>query len=360
MAGLGGLGYIAGGVASGLDEGTRARLAQLQAQQMQQGLAGQGDAGAAIMQLEGVTPPTSMVPGATPTAQSPMSLNAPAPGVAPPQAPPSAQPAPQAPPPPQQPQQGASAVPPQLQKAAATLDFPTLASGLAKMPGMTPQRLMSALQALQPFMNLQAQQQYKQATLQVAQQRASDQGANIQSEIQDRGVKERQGDQRLQMSQERLDIAKSSAAEKLQAVKDALELHRNTSDKNAQLRALSIAETNFRGLMAARSSALIAAGNDANDPTVKEIDAQLATARQELDAARAEPAAPVGAQSTGKEKVIGVTDGAAPAAPAASPTDKLKGAMTGDKPVQVKTPEEAQKLKPGTLYVTPDGQTYTR
>jgi hypothetical protein len=48
----------------------------------------------------------------------------------------------------------------------------------------------------------------------------------------------------------------------------------------------------------------------------------------------------------------GAAPEAAPATPAAPEGGKV--------PVKVKTPEEAQKLAPGTHYVTPDGQEFTR
>ena len=190
---LAGLGYIAGGVSQGMDAMAKRRLEELQAQSMQQSQAGRGDAGRALMSMSGVQSPPQQPQGLGGMLQSifrggqqqqpgpPMQPaggmpQQPQGGGMPPQGQLPMGGAPQQPQAPMQAPQGqpqGGGVPPQLQAAAQHLDFSTLTNTLAKAPGMTPERLMGALSALAPYMNMQSQNDYKMAMLQVQKQNAN-------------------------------------------------------------------------------------------------------------------------------------------------------------------------------------------
>lgn len=213
LGALGSLGSLAGGFTSGLDAEARRRLLQQQADfeaqkqnfealKQKQEQQGQTDAGSALAKAYGIpTVPQSSVPGAQPmdgllqrlmggggqqqpqpqpqgpAPMPPMGRGGPPPmGMQPQQQP--------------QPQMGGSQIPPQLQRAAQVLDYPTLFKALKQMPDMTPQRLMGVLNVLQPFMSAQNQQAHQQLMDKVAvgglgvkKQQADQQGDNIKSEI---------------------------------------------------------------------------------------------------------------------------------------------------------------------------------
>lgn len=302
---LAGLGYIAGGLSQGLDAGTRRRLEDLQAQAMQQSISGQKDAGNALMSLSGVTPAQSqqsqgllgglagMLRGGAPQQPAtPMQLQGAMPQQAPQQ--PAAPMQLQA-----QPQQGA--VPPQLANAAWHLDFPTLTKTLAQAPGMTPERLMSALSALQPYMNMQSQNDYKMAMMQIQRQNADTRAAGERDTSNyHQGMLKIAGQNAdtKQAGQQSLDAYRQGKLGIDQAKIDQAGQHLAQIERAAGMKDLATAESNFRGLQAVRVQARQQVGTD-DDPTVKAIDAQIGEAQKQLDRLRSPtPADKGGAKST--------------------------------------------------------------
>ena len=138
--------------------------------------------------------------------------------------PPTAAPPPQggAPQPlPQPSPQGGAPQPPPITK----LDFPTILQ-LFQQKGLTGARLMAALNAVAPMMNLQAQQQYKQAMMSVAQQkipierqradadtkRAATGAENVDSEVKSRDAASEARKQRLGLEAQKLKDSEAKAA----------------------------------------------------------------------------------------------------------------------------------------------------
>ena len=299
---LAGLGYIAGGASQGLNDSARRQLEQLQAQLMKQQQSGQQDAGAALMQQSGVTPPPqSAVPFASPVIQKIQSLfgggqqpqGTPAPvsalagrggGPATPNQPPPTDPSQGQQPPPAQ-----GAPSPQVQAAVGKFDFPTLVTTLAKKPGMTPQALMAALSALAPYMNMQAQQEYKNRLLRIRQQdadtnssvkpilaKAATERADTGKENTDSLVKDR--DTRSGLAREKFEASRAQFQEKM-------DLAANTTDMNTKKTLLESARKELTALQNARNAARVTAGDD-NDPTVKDLDAQIAEAKTAFEGAK--------------------------------------------------------------------------
>ena len=309
---LAGLGYIAGGINQGMDSAAKRRLEELQAQSMQQTQAGQGDAGRALMSMNGITPPQQpqglggMLQNIFRGGQQPQQPQQPGPpmqlaGSMPAQGQPPMGGAPQQPQAPMQggaPPQGGG-VPPQLQAAAQHLDFSTLTNTLAKAPGMTPERLMGALSALQPYMNMQSQNDYKMAMLQVQRQnadsRATSAGAAKENADTNRDYKPRMAG----VAEQNADVKQDNAAsligsrdakagvdqEKLAQGKRHLDL----IEQAGRVKDRASVELNYRGLQTARANALLAAHGDESDATVKGIDEQLKFANQTLQRMRDEP-----------------------------------------------------------------------
>ncbi len=90
----------------------------------------------------------------------------------------------------------------------------------------------------------------------------------------------------------------------------------------------------------------------------KEWQAQLSAQLKEQGMSDAFVGKLFTAQSANAEIGKGPAAPARPKVTGAGPPPKIGSG--GAAPVKVKTPEEANKLKPGTVYVTPDGQQYTR
>jgi hypothetical protein len=363
LGALGALGSIGGGLAQGADAEARRKLLALQAQQLIQQQAGQGDAGAALMSQSGVSPPTSVVPGAQPMGGLLGGLKgllsggqAPASG-APPPAPLGVRGgggAPQPPstggaPPQGQPQ---GAPPPQAQAAVQRMDFPTLTNTLARQPGMTPQRLMAALSALAPYMNMQAQIDYKQAMMRVAQQNAGSNAvrADAAKETADTGAVVKPGE--LQEKKDRdvgLDAnRKARLAIEQQKLKDSED--KRASDEG--IKTLSQWQSANKDAENERQRAvtdLNAAYSNTADPdreaTVEMLKRNLSDANDRIKALH--------------DKRPNVADDVGEGA---HPTGNAGAGGKSDArvPVKVQTPEEAAKLPLGTPYVTPDGQSFTR
>lgn len=299
---LAGLGYIAGGASQGLNDSARRQLEQLQAQLMKQQQSGQQDAGAALMQQSGVTPPAqSAVPFATPLIQKIQGLFG---GGQQPQgtpAPVSAltgrgggpttpnQPSPTGADQGQQPQPAQGAPPPQVQAAVGKFDFPTLVNTLSKQSNMTPQRLMAALSSLAPYMNMQAQEQYKMAMLGIAKQNADTNAAykpamakaaleraDTGRENTDSLVKDREA--RSGLAREKFEASRVQFQEKM-------DLATNTTDTKTKTALLESARKELSALQNARNAARVTAGDD-NDPTVKDLDAQIAEAKTVYEGAK--------------------------------------------------------------------------
>ena len=356
---LAGLGYLAGGVAQGMDEGTKQRLAQLQAQAVQQSQSGQGDAGAAIMQMNGVTPPPQQQGGLgalggllrgafaggaqPPQAAAPSALATRPGGMGAPQ-PQMQQPQPQPQPPQGQPQGGAP--PPQFQAAAQKLDFPTLTKALSQMPGMTPQRLMGALSALQPYMNLQAQIDYKRVMEQVAVQNAgsravsagaSKENADTNAAVRPKAqaetarhhkVTEGQGDTRLAQHQQQIDAANDHMA------------NLNASYESRDVAGVRSYFAKLNAVKVQMEQEVRAEGGDiATDPGVKQINSQIAAAQGLLENLEKKPPTVQPPAGGGKR-----TD----AAPAST-----RGNVSVDGGGQSATPDmsKAKRAADGKIYV---------
>ena len=383
LGGLAGLGSLAGGISEGMTAEARRRLLQLQAEAQKQQLSGGDDAGNALAKTFGSPlAPQASVPGATqfggggmlgklqsmfgggqgqpqgggaPTAQPQMSgPSGPSPMAAPqPQArPPMAAPQPQAQgatQPQMQPQagaprpqmgapqpQGQGAPPPQVQAALGQMDFPSIIKALSSQPGMTGSRLIAALDRITPFMNAQTQQQYKTAMLGISQQRANTGEASVE----ERG----RHDQATEgISQERESRLSGQFKESIGLVKEKLDFAKSAKSKDEAQRALTDAEREQN-----RASSLIQNellyGKDDPDAATKTADY-----KKQLDDAKAAIAEAKAKLAAMPDKWEGKDQGRAPP----------EQAKSGE-PVKVKTPEDAMKLPPGTVYVTPDGQTYTR
>ena len=265
------------------------------------------------MSLNGVTPPPQqqgglgalsgllkgVMGGGQPQPQAPMQLSG-----GQPQPPMGGQPqapmggAPQPAPQPQGQPQGGGGVPPQFQTAAQQLDFPTLTKSLAQMPGMTPQRLMAALSALQPYMNLQSQLNFKQIQERVMLQNAQSGSVRAGAAQENADTNAATRPIMAGASKERADTgAKNEASlEKTREAKIGIDQakldqggqHLQLIEKAATSKDVATAETNYRQLINIRANALLAAQGDTEDATVKGLDAQIATADkrvQELHAA---------------------------------------------------------------------------
>jgi hypothetical protein len=379
LGGLAGLGSLAGGISEGMTAEARRRLLQLQAEAQKQQLSGADDAGNALAKTFGSSlAPQASVPGATqfggggmlgklqsmfgggqgqpqgggaPPAQPQMSgPSGPSPMAAPqPQArPPMAAPQPQAQgatqpqagaPRPQMgaPQpQGQGAPPPQVQAALGQMDFPSIIKALSSQPGMTGSRLIAALDRITPFMNAQTQQQYKTAMLGISQQRANT-GADSVAE---RG---RHDQATEDISQERESRLSGQFKESIGLVKEKLDFAKSAKSKDEAQRALTDAEREQN-----RASSLIQNellyGKDDPDAATKTADY-----KKQLDDAKA-------AIAEAKAKLAAMPDNWEGKDQGRAPPEQAKSG----EPIKVKTPEDAMKLPPGTVYVTPDGQQYTR
>ena len=335
---LAGLGYIAGGLGSGLDAGTRLAMERLQMQQLRQQQAGQGDAGRALMSLSGVTPPAAQpqglgalggllqgvmggrqtaTPQAMPQPQQQAALQAAA----------------------SQPQQQATP-PPQLQAAAFHLDFPTLTKALAQMPGMTPERLMGALSSLQPYMNTQAKIDFQNAMIPIRREQADAAMSRANTYGQTAPIMAGASAQRAATgaaNEASLEGARANRIQVDQAKLDQGQRHLEQIDRSAAAKDLAGAELNYRALQTSRANAVLAAHGDENDPTVKGIDEQVSLAKAKLAELRAMPsqhpngwegkstgrAEPEVAQPMKPKGKVSVDNGAAPSAP--KPGDVMQG-----------------------------------
>ena len=376
MAGLGGLGALgsfAGGVESGMNDEVRRRLMQLQVEAQKQQLSGADDAGNALAKAFGSSlAPQASVPGATqfggggmlgklqsmfggggqgqPQAQpqtgAPPTASPQAGGM-PPRlagAPPPARPQMGAPPPqggaPPSPQaggpQGQGGPPPQVQAALQQMDFPSIIKALSSQPGMTGSRLIAALDRITPFMNAQTQQQYKTAMLGISQQRANTGEASV-----DERARHDQATEGL--SAEREKRLSGQFSESIGLVKEKLALAASSKSKDEAQRALTDAEREQN-----RASNLIQNellyGKDDPDAATKTADY-----KKQLDDAKT-------AIADAKAKLAAMPDNWEGKDQGRAPPQQAKSG----EPIKVKTPEDAMKLPPGTVYITPDGQTYTR
>ena len=313
---LAGLGYLAGGVSSGLDNGFQNQLKMLAAQAQRDSMSGRQDAGDALTQAFGGTPPPQQNNflgglGQSPVVQRLQGLlgggQQPTQSAAPNAlatrggggAAPMPQQAPQ--PQPQMPQAQPQGQPPQQQQAAQNiqrLDFPSITKILVAR-GLSGTKLMNALDALQPMMNAQAQVDYRNALMQVRQAevpinqekadasmlaaktgaqvrpiqagaeatRAQKYGENVDSEIKTRDVK-------AQIDQQKLGLAQQTQSRLMQSLEQ---------------RDVQGAQANLTRLLQQRTQALQAAAGDATDPTVTMIDSMIAEARQQVQALQGQP-----------------------------------------------------------------------
>lgn len=344
---LAGLGSIAGGIGTGLDQAARRRLEEIQAQTAKTQQGGQELLGSALSQFYGGAPTQqSAVPGAVPILDKLKSLfggggqqQAPSPppspaAAVPPPSPQAAPPAPAAPPAAQSPQPGQ--VPPQIAAQVKQLDFPTLVQLISKSPGATPAKIGAALEKLEPMMNAQALQQWRQVQTQLAPLRAQTQQQDVQSKIQDRGVRQEQGAERIDISKGREDRFAGQFKENMDVARDKLKLAQSSSDARIRQAAISDAEREVQrahGLI--QNEGLYGAADPDKDAKLKEYQSQLDVAKAAVEEAKGKAAGGARLETSQEPASAG-------------------------KPVAVTTPEEAMKLKPGTLYTTPDGKTYTR
>jgi hypothetical protein len=242
LGALGALGSIAGGVGQGLDAESRRRLLEQQAAQIAQQQTGNVDAGNALSGAPMTAPQQqggmlarlgsmfgSMFGGGGGGQGQPQGAPQPPPigragppqmGALPPQGG-----APQPPPQPSpQPSPQGGGQPPGG-APITKLDFPTILQ-LFQQKGLTGARLMAALNAVAPMMNLQAQQQYKQAMMSVAQQkipieqqradadtkRAATGAENVDSEVKSRDAASEARKQRLGLEAQKLKDSEAKAA----------------------------------------------------------------------------------------------------------------------------------------------------
>jgi hypothetical protein len=214
--------------------------------------------------------------------------------------------------------QGQGAPPPQVQAALGQMDFPSIIKALSSQPGMTGSRLIAALDRITPFMNAQTQQQYKTAMLGVAQQRAN-------------------------TSQERESRLSGQFKESLGVIKDKLAYAQSAGSKREAQSALTDAEREQNRAYNLIQDELLY-GKDDPDAATK-----TAQYKKQLDDAQT-------AIAEAKAKLAAIPDNWEGKDQGRAPPEQAKSG----EPIKVKTPEDAMKLPPGTVYVTPDGQTYTR
>jgi len=233
-------------------------------------------------------------------------------------------------------------------------------------PQAPPQVLAAAVNRFLPLMNQQSQMEWKQIELQLREQGLQNQQNLGQQRIEQGQERVDQGSQRLQQAQDkeaerekefsvretRLETEQQVKADqgyqRLQMQKDAIQNQINRTNANQYIsqwraivdaqhkRALEIIQSNsgFSGLSPEDKKKLL---DDENQKYEKEI----ADMRDRIGRTT-----PTGGGSPEPEKK---TEQRAPES----------GAAPGS-PVKVQTPDEAAKLAPGTKYITPDGQTYTR
>ena len=194
-----------GGLASGLSQGflTAEQVAQKRREQ-QLALQGQDIAGNALLgnpgSQTGLPGPGAMPGNAPQPGQASVPMQQPMPGAQPMPGVQQSQP--------QQPQAQA----PQQGQQTPQFDLPTLVQLIKqKNPRITGPQMMAAVQALTPLLSMQGQMQYRQAMIQLSQQRANtgDLNANIHQQSVDQSGQMQQ--QRLELAQQQFQLAKQKA-----------------------------------------------------------------------------------------------------------------------------------------------------
>lgn len=345
---LTGLGYIAGGAETGLNDNARRVLEQLQAQAMKDSTAAQGAFGRGLTQAyaPGSMPQQGAVPGASPIA-SLLSKFGGAPAQSPPQPAPGPPGAPAAPAPaatPQGPPAGGApqgGLPPQAAQQVKQLDFPSLVKAIVQAnPGIKPEVLGQAMEKLTPFMNAQALQQYRQTMTQLAPERMRMQEQDLQSKIQDRGVRQDQGQERIDVSKERETRLSGQFKDNLDVAKAKLAEATRSTDVRSRQSAISDAEREVNRAQSLVQNEMLYGGSDPNkDARMKEFQTQLDAAKAQVDAAKAAPVPP--ANYEGKDQ------GRVP--PETVPGKRLQ---TSQVPAAAAKPQRPQ---PGQPIPFPDG-----
>lgn len=265
-----------------------------------------------------------------------------------------------------QPQQGMPQGQPQQQPGGmpqGQLDWRQIIQKVVQAnPGAKPAVIAAAVDRFLPLMNQMSQQQWREMSMQIRQGQL-DQG---QQRI-------GQGEERIQQGQERIRQGEEKLGER-QREFDTREKRLEASSKVRQdqgyQRLKMQADTLQQRIIESKNKSLLGQWRTAADAAHKRaIEVIQATAagmkpedikalkkeeddnfKQQLEAVREAVGAstPTGGTATeGGDKTQGQV-------PKGNPTP------TSMKPVQVKTPEEATALKPGTKYTTPDGQEMTR
>lgn len=276
--------------------------------------------------------------------------------------------------PPAQPTQGQ----PQPQQGGQPMGQLTLDNVVSRIkqsnPNISPRDLMGAVGKILPIMNAQSQQQYKMIMEQLAPARLEVQREGVDERVRHDKESEKLGGERVDQGQQRIDNQMTQFKERQAAISerfdktlqekyDALQ---STKDRAQAAQLAQDARAAIKEKYATTRAEISAANSldaDHKDALMKEAaaDRDAATARLDsaLAAQRAFAAQNAEAPDAGRTRNPDGSKIDAKATPSTRPAGSPPASPDGG-PVKVTTPEEAAKLKPGTHYITPDGQEYTR
>lgn len=220
------------------------------------------------------------------------------------------------------------------------MSLPQIIQSLRAQPGMTPQKMMSALNQILPVMNAQSQQDYRQVMLGLSAQRNQEtqtRDTNTQTD-RERGLQDREAAQteKAHEFQERQARIGDEFKQRLDQNEEKIKASAKKEDREFAYRE---GKDMVQQQLAATRNEIYANSAVIADP--KEQARLLKDAASQADAAN---------------KRLDDAYKTKPATASAKPP----GDQAANEPVKVKTPAEAQALKPGTVYTTPDGQQYTR
>lgn len=243
------------------------------------------------------------------------------------------------------------------------LGWQQIVQGVIKSnPGVKdPRVIAAAVDRFLPLMNQQTQQQWKEVSMQLRQSQMDLQEQRIrmqedqgQQKIDQAGKRIDQGDKRLDQGDKKIDQAGSRE----QRLERESVLRQDQQHQMLQIRQQQLAQQ----IQASKDRTQLGQWRAL-------LDAQHKRAQETISSAAA------GMDATERKRLMGDEDkyyadqinemrsamGEGGGKPKADlPDDREFGGGQGAAPVKVKTPEDAGKLKPGTRYVTPDGQEYTR
>jgi hypothetical protein len=206
------------------------------------------------------------------------------------------------------------------------LDLPQLVQALQRVhPGIKGVQMTRALAAALPLLNMVGRQQLQQMGMDLRRQMILDREASTRMTEQDRA--------------QNRDLRAAGQAKTATATRDKVnEARDNRNIARQTLNQLRMRLTALETFTGTKTPEMEQEMKDLREQ-IKDAVKEAETANKEYDSTLK------GSRGGGNEQ----GDAAVP-----------EGGGTEANPVKVKTPQDAEKLKPGTVYVTPDGQVMVR